>query len=250
MIVSEAIGICLLALGVGCGLGVLAARVFMLVRENGLVLGIWRESSRSLRDLASRTSDVVLVCDLEGVIRYASQAIQDYGYAPGALVGQRLLDFVHPEDRNAVLAAARLALGGYHYAGSAESPKGRGAEPAEGSGRVPARVRGADGTWRHVESTLLRYQAPGEPSQMLVTARDVSDQVALRQQVTHLTFHDGLTGLPNRSYLEERTKDLLTRLEKKHLEDMPGADIFRVPGGAREAVKAIGEKKPESVSGT
>ena len=38
---------------------------------------------------------------------------------------------------------------------------------------------------------------------MLLSVRDVSDQVALRQQVTHLTFHDGLTGLPNRAYVEE-----------------------------------------------
>ncbi len=34
-------------------------------------------------------------------------------------------------------------------------------------------------------------------------------------------------------------KDLLTRLEKKHLADTAGAVIFRVPGGAREAVMAI-----------
>ena len=34
-------------------------------------------------------------------------------------------------------------------------------------------------------------------------------------------------------------KDILTRLEKKHLEDTPGAVIFRAPGGAREAVQAI-----------
>jgi diguanylate cyclase (GGDEF)-like protein len=33
--------------------------------------------------------------------------------------------------------------------------------------------------------------------------------VALRQQVAHLTFHDGLTGLPNRAYVEERTRDVL-----------------------------------------
>jgi diguanylate cyclase (GGDEF)-like protein len=39
--------------------------------------------------------------------------------------------------------------------------------------------------------------------------RDVSDQVALRQQVTHLTFHDGLTGLPNRAYVEERAREAL-----------------------------------------
>ena len=194
-------GVALVVAG-GAGVLVLASRVFMLVRENLAVLGIWRESSRSLRDLASRTSDVVLVCDLDGVVRYASPAVEDYGYPPGTLTGRRLLDFVHPEDRPAVLASVRLALGGY-----AEGAEG--IEGLEGSGRFPVRVRAADGTWRHVESTLLRYQAPGEPIQMLVTGRDVSDQVALRQQVTHLTFHDGLTGLPNRAYVEERARDVL-----------------------------------------
>ncbi len=33
--------------------------------------------------------------------------------------------------------------------------------------------------------------------------------MALRQQVTHLTFHDGLTGLPNRAYVEERAREAL-----------------------------------------
>jgi diguanylate cyclase (GGDEF)-like protein/PAS domain S-box-containing protein len=177
----------------GAGVLVLAVRVFMLVNQNGIILGIWRESSRNLRELASRTSDVVLVCNLDGVISYASPAVRDYGYAAGDLTGRRLLDFVHPEDRDAVLAASRLALG----------------ELSESAGRFPARVRAADGTWRHVESTVLRYQVPGSPRQILVTARDVSDQVALRQQVAHLTFHDGLTGLPNRAYVEERTRDVL-----------------------------------------
>src|SRR5580693_404735 len=179
----------------GAGVLVLAVRVFMLVNQNGVTLGIWRESSRSLRELASRTSDVVLVCDSDGVISYASPAVGDYGYAPGDLIGRRLLDFVHPEDRGAVRTASRLALG------PAEAPAS--------AGRFPARVRAADGTWRHVESTVLRYQVPGAPRQIMVTARDVSDQVALRQQVAHLTFHDGLTGLPNRAYVEERTRDVL-----------------------------------------
>jgi diguanylate cyclase (GGDEF)-like protein len=194
----------------GAGVLVLAVRVFMLVNQNGIILGISRESSRSLRELASRTSDVVLVCDLDGVITYASPAVGDYGYAPGDLSGRRLLDFVHPEDRNAVLAASRLALGarpGTDQAGPAEASGPAGAPGS--AGRFPVRVRAADGTWRHVESTVLRYQVPGGPRQILVTARDVSDQVALRQQVAHLTFHDGLTGLPNRAYVEERTRDVL-----------------------------------------
>jgi len=209
---GPASGVALVVAG-GAGVLVLALRMLMLVRENGMVLGIWRESSRNLRDLASRTSDIVLVCEPDSVIRYASRAVADYGYPPGTLAGRRLLDLVHPEDRGAALAAVRLALGEPRPAASAA------AEPAEGlasegpasagQGRFPARVRAADGTWRHVEATVLRYQVPSSPVQLLVTARDVSDQVALRQQVAHLTFHDGLTGLPNRAYLEERARDVL-----------------------------------------
>jgi diguanylate cyclase (GGDEF)-like protein/PAS domain S-box-containing protein len=195
---APASGVALIVAG-GAGVLVLAARVFMLVRENGVMLGRWRESTRSLRELARQTSDVVLVCDPDGVIGYASPAARDYGYPPGTLAGRRLLDFVHPEDRAAALAAVRLALGGHQgEPGQAEVP-----------GRFPARVRAADGTWRHVEATVLHYRVPGEPARLLVTARDVSDQVALRQQVTHLTFHDGLTGLPNRAYVEERARDVL-----------------------------------------
>jgi diguanylate cyclase (GGDEF)-like protein/PAS domain S-box-containing protein len=198
---APAAGVALVVAG-GAGVLVLATRVFMLVRENLAVLGIWRESSRSLRDLARQTTDVVLICDLDGTVRYASRAVENYGYPPGTLTGRRLLDIVHPEDRPAALASVRLALGGYAEGG--EGPEG-----LQGAGRFPVRVRAADGTWRHIESSVLRYQPPGEPVQMLVTARDVSDQVALRQQVTHLTFHDGLTGLPNRAYVEERTRDVL-----------------------------------------
>jgi diguanylate cyclase (GGDEF)-like protein len=220
---APASGVALVVAG-GAGVLVLAMRVFMLVNQNGILLASWRESSRSLRELASRTSDVVLVCDLDGVISYASPAVGEYGYAPGDLSGRRLLDFVHPEDRDAVLTACRLALGGpaaadraaADTAAAGDSAAGDGAadratpaDAAGSAGRFPARVRAADGTWRHVESTVLRYQEPGAPRQVLVTARDVSDQVALRQQVAHLTFHDGLTGLPNRAYVEERTRDVL-----------------------------------------
>jgi diguanylate cyclase (GGDEF)-like protein len=72
---------------------------------------------------------------------------------------------------------------------------------------------------------VLRYRVPGEPDQLLVTARDVSDQVALRQQVTHLTFHDGLTGLPNRAYVEERARDVLRETDKSRRSGMIFLDL-------------------------
>jgi diguanylate cyclase (GGDEF)-like protein len=220
-------GLALVVAG-GAGVLVLAARIFMLVRENGLMLAIWRDSSRNLRDLANRTSDVVLVCDLDGTVKYASPAVAGYGYTPGELEGRRLADFVHPEDRRTAMAAIRLALGRPHddaanpatldatasavVVGPGQSSAvavGPGQSSAADHGRFPCRVRAADGTWRHIEASAMRVDVPGEPlgaGQMLVTARDISDQVALRQQVTHLTFHDGLTGLPNRAYVEDRTR--------------------------------------------
>ena len=170
---------------------VLSLRALGLVRRESSAAWIWRESRQQLRELADRTSDVVLLCDLGGVIRYASRAVSGYGYTPDGLQGTPLADLLHPEDRAGGTRAVRRAV----------------TDVADRVGRYPCRVRAADGTWRHVESTVSRHREPCGPIQLLVTARDMSAQVALRRQVTHLTFHDGLTGLPNRAYVEQRARE-------------------------------------------
>jgi len=202
---APAAGLALVIAG-GAAVLVVAVRILMLVRENGVAVRMWRESSDSLRDLADRTGDIVLMCDLDGAITYASPAVSGFSYPQEALVGKAFLDFVHPEDAAAAQAAVREVLGV-----AADGAKA-GGKP-DGKGRFACRVRAADGTWRHVECAVLLYRMPGEPAQILVSARDVSDQVALRQQVTHLTFHDGLTGLPNRAYVEERAREALAVAE-------------------------------------
>jgi diguanylate cyclase (GGDEF)-like protein/PAS domain S-box-containing protein len=169
----------------------LALRALGLLRRENSAVWIWHESRQRFRELADRTTDVVLLCDLSGVIRYASRAVAGYGYSPEALVGTPLADLLHPEDRAGGTRAVRRAV----------------TDAVNRVGRYPCRVRAADGTWRHVESTVSRFREPGGPAQLLVTARDVSAQVALRRQVTHLTFHDGLTGLPNRAYVEQRVHE-------------------------------------------
>jgi diguanylate cyclase (GGDEF)-like protein/PAS domain S-box-containing protein len=173
--------------------GVLAVRVVSLVWRVDAWSRVWQESGRQFRQLAERTSDVVLLCDANGVIRYASQAVTGYGYGPDALRGSPVVDLLHPDDRAGGMQAIRRAR---------ESQ-------AQRPGRYPCRVRAEDGTWRHVEATVSRYRDPGQPDLVLITARDMSAQVALRRQVTHLTFHDGLTGLPNRAYAEQRAVDVL-----------------------------------------
>jgi diguanylate cyclase (GGDEF)-like protein/PAS domain S-box-containing protein len=171
-------------------LAVLALRLAGLLRRANSAAGSWQESRQRFRDLADRTSDVVLLCDLGGVIRYASRAATGYGYQPDSLLGTPLADLLHPEDRAGGTQAVQRAV----------------TDASDRVGRYPCRVRAADGTWRHVESTVSRYREPGGQTYLLVTAKDISAQVALRRQVTHLTFHDGLTGLPNRAYAEQRAR--------------------------------------------
>ncbi len=183
-----------LAFAGGTAVLALAVRVLSLLRRDSAAARLWRESGRQFRELADRTSDVVLVCDFRGSIRYASPAVRDYGYSPDALTGRMLADFLHPEDRSAATRVARDVIGA----------------AARQVDKYPCRVRAADGTWRYVESTVSRYRNPGGPDQLLVTARDVSAQVELRRRVAHLTFHDGLTGLPNRAYVEDRARDVLS----------------------------------------
>ena len=180
------------ALAGGLAVLALAARTTGLIVREKAVIVTQLQAGRHFRELSERITDMVLVCDFDGTIRYASPAVSEYGYSPEKLAGMTFADLIHPEDLPGVIRFARAA---------ARRP------PA--ADRFPCRVRAADGTWRYTESTVSRYREAGEPGQLLVTARDVSEQVALRGQVTHLTFHDGLTGLPNRTYLEQRAKDLL-----------------------------------------
>ena len=190
-----------LALVAGTTLLALTARVLILVHRDSIRSRLWHESGHQFRELADRISDVVLVCDYAGAISYASPAVRDYGYTPAGLEGQVLTDLVHPEDRLGGLRAVREA------ASVADAPMTDG--PAQ-QVRYSCRVRAADGTWRYVEATISRHRSQGAPDRLLVTSRDVSDQVALRRQIGHLTYHDGLTGLPNRAYLEERAREALS----------------------------------------
>ncbi len=194
----------------------LVARLASLTRQATAVAEAAHESDWMFRALAGTTSDAVLICGRDGVIEYASQAVGEFGYTAAELTGRRLTDVVHPEDRPAAIRAALARLRA--HAGTTD---------------FAGRVRGADGSWRHVESTLSRYGEADEPARLLITARDVSDRVALRRQLTQLTFHDGLTGLPNRAYVEERVRDL-TRDQ-----DTDAGEIAAVSDGAAGLVGAI-----------
>ena len=208
---APASGLALVIAG-GAAVLVVAVRILMLVRENGVAMRMWREASNSLRDLADRTGDMVLICDLDGTISYASPLASGYSYPTEALIGKPLSDFVHPEDIRAAQAAVAMVIGLPEDAAAALGTAPETAGAGEATRRTRPVLLPGPGRRRHVAARRVRGAAlPGARRARPDAAerRDVSDQVALRQQVTHLTFHDGLTGLPNRAYVEERAREAL-----------------------------------------
>ncbi|WP_345023873.1 putative bifunctional diguanylate cyclase/phosphodiesterase [Actinomadura keratinilytica] len=222
---------------------VLLARLAELLRENESLRGAVRTGEEHFRALSESINDAVLICGLDAVVQYASAgALRTYRYTPEELLGRRLHEIIHPED----LPRVRAAFSGF-LDDPADDPAADGTDGTDDAGapaggpahvddpeaddppppsdddlgvvrdedtdtlRLSFRIRAADGTWLPTESTISRYSGTGEaPGRLLVTTRDLSEQAALQRQVTHLTFHDGLTGLPNRAYFEERTRELLS----------------------------------------
>ncbi|MEO3808513.1 EAL domain-containing protein [Sphaerisporangium sp. B11E5] len=177
---------------------VLLVKVFFLALTTASMRGTVESGERRLMHMAESAGDVVLVCDPDGMVREMGPGVETlYGYQPQELVGRSIFDYVHSEDAEAVQSALRAMT-------DDETPD------RQSACRLSCRVRAADGTWRPAESVATRHPSEGEDL-VLISTRDVSDQVALRNQVAHLTFHDGVTGLPNRAYFEERTREVLAR---------------------------------------
>ena len=179
----------------GSGAIALLVRLGWLLLDNLVLIQQLDTSEQRFRSVVRSEGGIVLITDVDGLVHYVSGDRQRlYGYEAGDITGSVVTSFIHPED----LPQVNRSLRKFVRRGT-----------ADGSVRVDCRVRAADGTWHHVQCTVS-WHAPTQ-DRLIVIARDVSDQVALQEQLDHLTFHDGLTGLPNRAYFEERTREVIER---------------------------------------
>jgi diguanylate cyclase (GGDEF)-like protein/PAS domain S-box-containing protein len=152
-----------------------------------------RASEERFRSLVQNSSDVISIVDADGGVRYHSESVRRVlGYDPAELVDGDPLSLVHPDDRERV---------GRFVAEAALRPGVTAAETW--------RVRHRDGTWLHSETVAANLLEDPNVRGLVLNTRDVSDRKELEAQLVHQAFHDGLTGLANRTLFTERVEHAL-----------------------------------------
>jgi diguanylate cyclase (GGDEF)-like protein/PAS domain S-box-containing protein len=152
------------------------------------------------RDLVQNLSDVVVVIDTDGGVRYCSpssrSALGDWPQQAGNAYD--LLTHLHPDDHESVLETIKPVLAGRCR-----------------TGFVECRVERADGSWGWFEVSSVGQLTERALQGTVLTLHDVSERRRLTDQLTHEAHHDSLTGLPNRAML---MKEIEQALELRTLE--------------------------------
>jgi PAS domain S-box-containing protein len=123
-------------------------------------------SEARYRLLADSMTDITVLLEADATITYVSPSVRRLGYEPEEVVGRRTLEFVHPDDREAVVRA--LTTGA----------------PVGGTGRLEYRVltKAGDVVWLEGSPTLLRDEA-GNLTNMVTTYRDVTARRRLEEDL-------------------------------------------------------------------
>ncbi len=156
------------------------------------------ERERLFQLITENAADMIAVIDCDGQRLYNSPAYQKIlGYNPEELAATSSMDQIHPEDRARVLEAAEKARN-----------TGRGE-------RLEYRIRHKDGSWRFIESTASAIRSPkGETEGLVIVNRDITERKRAEEKLDHLSFHDGLTNLPNRALFLDRLHRAITQARR------------------------------------
>ncbi|HEX8813906.1 MAG TPA: EAL domain-containing protein [Terriglobales bacterium] len=143
-----------------------------------------RESEERFRALTEQSTDIILIADADGQIKYASPSIQTVLAVDANLAGTSIGDLIHPDDLPKTMnAGARSTTAAPH---------------ANVNPTIEIRLRRPDGSWRYFECVIRNLTHDKNISGILYNARDITERKHAQEELLFSATHDVLTGLPNR----------------------------------------------------
>ncbi len=137
-----------------------------------------------------------------GFTGWTSQTCEVLGLSTEATITEvdQLLEFVIPGDRELLRAAFRDCLKVTRDAG------------------IEYQIKGATGGVRVIQQHMVRQARLDGVDCVIGTVQDITERRRAEQQIHDLAFFDRVTGLPNRTLLEQRLEAMLAAANKQALE--------------------------------
>ena len=140
---------------------------------------------RRLMALVQNSADMVAVLEPDSTMTFVSPAsVSVLGRTPEELTGHKLAHQLNMADMPVFI--------------------GQLAASREGDQRVMLRVAHADRRELVLEGTLTNLMSEPAVNGWVLTLRDVTDRLAMQEELSHQAFHDALTGLANRRLFGDR----------------------------------------------
>jgi PAS domain S-box-containing protein len=195
------------------------ARRAALAIDNARLYESLSLSEHRYRSFVQQSSDVIAVVGSDGLLRYASPAIEKVlGYPPESVVGVRSASLVHPDDSGWVWEIARNVI----------------QDPGH-SHRFEVRLRHADGSWRTVEVSVTNLFSEPAVQGVVLNLHDITDRKRSEEDERFLSDAGALLAT---SLDYDTTVNQLLDLAVPRLGDWCVIDVVEDDGWIRRAAVA------------
>jgi PAS domain S-box-containing protein len=144
----------------------IVAQQIEIAIDNAQQAELLNESREWYRILVEHTYDLIVEADTYGHFLYVSLNHKEVlGYESDELIGKSIFEYIHPDDRSAVMAEFQRA------------------RISHSSGHSIFRYRHKNGEWRLLESTGKPYQTATGEIRAVIASRDITERKKMEEEL-------------------------------------------------------------------